>query len=526
VTCYWIDEELNYQVALLDFVELVGTHEGEKLAPVILKVLEDFGIENKLFCLTTDSAGNNGTMARALSCLLRNRGIIWDYEQRHIPCLTHVIHNNVNALMKGIKGAAADNDDALDDSGDDTVAPDLSALDDSGLVFSDILNKVRALAKKIRTPYGWEQFQDICKSVSIKPLKILLDTATRWNSTHRMLERILYLREAVRRFAVIRDDCIDLTITDSEWNLLELICGFLWPFRWATEALESSEKPELDRVFWIYNQLFSQIEAFQKTLEARQEMEEAWAAELLHALEKMYKHLQKYYKKATQAVYSNAVILHPRIKLKLFKTKDWGEDDANNYAQLCRDIYDDNYATEATEESENGTPYTGLSQKRKANQIDDEYNNYLDEQLANTRSSHELDMYLLEPTVPVKSALDYWQADQRKYPHLTMMARDVLAVPPSASGVEREFSIAGRIASWQRNRLHSVTITAIMVYKNHLRRCRPELKAEIKDATELGTEDDVDGETPEEEEEATKTIEEWRKEWRSRLDGVRGTRRF
>jgi hypothetical protein len=322
VTCYWIDDELTFQVALLDFVELVGTHEGENLAPVILKVLEDFGIENKLFCLTTDSAGNNGTMARTLSRLLRDRGIVWDYRQRHIPCLTHVIHNNANALMKGIKGAAADNDDTLDDFGDDTLSADLSALDDSGLVFSDILNKVRALAKKIRTPYGWEQFQDICKSISIKPLKILLDTATRWNSTHRMLERILYLREPVRRFAVIRDDCMDLTITDSEWNLLELICGFLWPFRWATEALESSEKPELDRVFWIYNQLFSQIEAFQKTLEARQGMGEAWAAELLEALGKMYDHLKKYYKKATQAVYSNAVILHPRIKLKLFKTKD------------------------------------------------------------------------------------------------------------------------------------------------------------------------------------------------------------
>ena len=73
-----------------------------------------------------------------------------------------------------------------------------------------------------------------------------------------MLERILYLREAVRRFAVIRDDCMDLTITDSEWNLLELICEFLWPFRWATEALESSEKPELDCVLWIYNKLFFQ----------------------------------------------------------------------------------------------------------------------------------------------------------------------------------------------------------------------------------------------------------------------------
>jgi hypothetical protein len=82
------------------------------------------------------------------------------------------------------------------------------------------------------------------------------------------------------------------------------------------------------------------------------------------------------------------------------------------------------------------------------------------------------------------------------------------------------------VTTLQRNRLHSVTITAIMVYKNYLRRCRQELKAEVHDATELGMEDDVDGETPEEEVEATKTIDDWRKEWRSKLDGVRGTRRF
>jgi uncharacterized membrane-anchored protein YhcB (DUF1043 family) len=70
-------------------------------------------------------------------------------------------------------------------------------------------------------------------------------------------------------------------------------------------------------------------------LEARQEIEEAWTAELLQALEKMYKHLQKYYAKATQAVYSNAVILYSQIKLKLFKTKDWGEEYADKYAQVC-----------------------------------------------------------------------------------------------------------------------------------------------------------------------------------------------
>ena len=41
---------------------------------------------------------------------------------------------------------------------------------------------------------------------------------------------------------------------------------------------------------------------------------------------------------------------------------------------------------------------------------------------------------------------------------------------------------------------------------------------------ELGTEEDVEQETPEEEEEAIKTIDEWRRDWQARLDGVWGTR--
>ena len=109
-----------------------------------------------------------------------------------------------------------------------------------------------------------------------------------------------------------------------------------------------------------------------------------------------------------------------------------------------------------------------------------------------------------------------------------MMARDVLAVPPSGSGVEREFSIAGRVATWQRSRLHAETITAIMIYKNYLKRCRQDVKLDIHfvETASLGTEEDVEAETQEEEEEATKTIEEWRQDWRAGLDGLRGTRRF
>ena len=66
-----------------------------------------------------------------------------------------------------------------------------------------------------------------------------------------------------------------------------------------------------------------------------------------------------------------------------------------------------------------------------------------------------------------------------------------------------------------------------MIYMNYLRRCRKELKLDVYcvGPAELGTEEDVEQETPEEEEEAIKTIDEWRRDWRARLDGVRGTRR-
>ena len=39
------------------------------------------------------------------------------------------------------------------------------------------------------------------------------------------------------------------------------------------------------------------------------------------------------------------------------------------------------------------------------------------------------------------------------------------------------------------------------------------------EADDLGTEEDGEAETQEEEEEATRTIEEWCQDWRGRLDG-------
>ena len=89
-----------------------GQHLGSVLAEHVLEVLEEYEICDKLFCITTDGAGNNGTMCESLSRDLRDKwGIKWNYKQRHIACMNHVINLSVQAFLKSIKGITIDNDD-------------------------------------------------------------------------------------------------------------------------------------------------------------------------------------------------------------------------------------------------------------------------------------------------------------------------------------------------------------------------------------------------------------------------------
>ena len=78
----------------------------------------------------------------------------------------------------------------------------------------------------------------------------------------------------------------------------------------------------------------------------------------------------------------------------------------------------------------------------------------------------DLDRYIDIPNdANISGSLEWWKENKVVYPQLAKMSRDVLAVPASSSSIERIFSISGRIATWQRNRLHPKTISNIMLYK-------------------------------------------------------------
>ena len=86
-----------------------------------------------------------------------------------------------------------------------------------------------------------------------------------------------------------------------------------------------------------------------------------------------------------------------------------------------------------------------------------------------------------DPTI--SRNLPWWRVNGHVYSNLSMMARDVLAVPASGSSVEHLFSTAGRNATWQCARLRDSMLRNIVIYKTVLK--IPSLSTDDDDAEDL-----------------------------------------
>ena len=56
---------------LLDFKHIEEDHTEENLSSVVMKVLDEYFIQHKLFCIITNNAKNNEIMMKAISSSLQ-----------------------------------------------------------------------------------------------------------------------------------------------------------------------------------------------------------------------------------------------------------------------------------------------------------------------------------------------------------------------------------------------------------------------------------------------------------------------
>lgn len=185
------------------------------------------------------------------------------------------------------------------------------------------------------------------------------------------------------------------------------------------------------------------------------------APHLLTGLEAMETTLRQYYGATSlPTVYGDAMILNPRCKLSIFETASWDAEQGQTYSDACRERFMKDYCSNTPADID--TSRSGI--KRPC--TDDAEFNALLAARTTKRVKNDYDQYMDTPNdVTLRSPLEWYKANHLSVPDLAKMARDVLAVPASGSAVERVFSVSGRIASWQRNRLSAETISNLMMFK-------------------------------------------------------------
>lgn len=176
--------------------------------------------------------------------------------------------------------------------------------------------------------------------------------------------------------------------------------------------------------------------------------------------------LNDYYKRLDDiVVYVAAVVLHPRMKWRYFRTK-WSdhEDWLSTWKAELDKFWRHNYehkpgltpANSVGTESDSG----GMSVKHAADEWSDGEDSGLD----------QLEQYLSEQPDRSYSSADspikYWLARRKIWPQLAKMALDIYAVPAMADELERLFSQAGDTLSARRRRMSDDTVASLMCLKS------------------------------------------------------------
>ena len=79
--------------------KLHGIHSGENITETLLKLLNDYGIYNKIsYVITNNTSNNNHTMIKVLKESLQQFGISFDQSQR-LRCNSHIINLSVLAFL-------------------------------------------------------------------------------------------------------------------------------------------------------------------------------------------------------------------------------------------------------------------------------------------------------------------------------------------------------------------------------------------------------------------------------------------
>jgi len=191
ITRHWINKDMRNRTALLGLRRISSSHSGEAVTKVILEVIEDYEIKNKLGAFQLDNASNNRTCVEALATSIPSI----NPDEHQMSCFGHIVNLVVKAVLFG--------------KGMNTLQKELAGASNKGQFdiwrnqgpIGKLHNIVVYVNRSESRQYAFHEAQRAC-SVT-EPLyvyKLVADSSVRWNSTFDMIERGLKLKSAIGHY--------------------------------------------------------------------------------------------------------------------------------------------------------------------------------------------------------------------------------------------------------------------------------------------------------------------------------------
>lgn len=253
ITAHWINKDFKTCEAIIAMKQIIGHHTGTNLAAHLLEVLNQYNITDRVFCITADNASNNHTMALQLQRLIPQ----FFADEHLLGCLAHVINLSaragLNVFSKHLGPHASSVPVSLTGLVEEPEVEDLSST----------LSKIDALTKLVKKSperaRDWSVMASTTRGI-MKPLTLITDVATRWNSKYYQLERFVLLKPVVK-FKCDEDRQLHkYRLSDAEWDVIEHMIAFLKPFDVATKRVSSSSYPTFSEAMPTYEWLMDRLD--------------------------------------------------------------------------------------------------------------------------------------------------------------------------------------------------------------------------------------------------------------------------
>lgn len=439
VTAHFIDNNWHLQKKILTFCQ-VTSHTGDAICATMEMCLNSWGL-NRVLSLTVDNASSNDVgVERLKRRLLSRNSLVMSGNHFHMRCCAHILNLVVKEGLKDIDGS---------------------------------IGRIRHAVWYVRSsPARLAKFKACIdeESMDYKGL-VWLDVETRWNSTYLMLvsaskhERTFeelsfrdkkYVNELTKKGKGVP--------TEEDWKHINLIIPFLKLFYDATLHISGS------------SYLTSNIYMFE-ILGIGKSIVDMCASEDEHlrsVAQKMKKKYDKYWgnHEKLNMLLLIALVFDPRRKIRLV---DWmvrryyNKDDADalkaNLESSLKSIYEE-YCV-------GFMPPQGNSDELQVfGGVSDPYGTaefYLSEGCDN--ADNELTTYLgekLEHNMEI-NVLEWWKVNSGRYPILSNIARDMLAIPISTVASESAFSTGERVLDPYRSSLTPTTVEALICTQDWLK---------------------------------------------------------